>query len=203
MNNLNKFSDIKAFRYSLDWRFFLPISETSRLLYIGEGGEEVQSFFRRLNVNSVFYSSDDVVKAIGTYSASFSKFDIVSIPYNFISHHLYEEIKKILTPSGSLLIGFANHYKSNNKNTASVFKLRSLLEKAGFSHIKCYGAFSDEYAPQYIFPLNPHTFKFVIRHRYESRVPTWVLSLLFLSPSIFFLSYFIPAYYIVAQVDYA
>lgn len=200
MNSTSQFSDAKAFRYSLDWRFFVPVSETSKILYIGEGGEEVQGFFQRLKIYDISYLDASAVEDIHLYSALSSTFDVVSIPYNFVYHHLFREIKKILKPKGRLLLGIPNHYRSSDKNVMPAFKLKPLLLKAGFSKVQYYGAFSDEYAPQYIFPLNSHTLKFVMYHRYESRIPSWVLRFLSLPPLTFLLSYFIPAYYIVAQV---
>lgn len=201
MNSANQFSDAKSFRYSLDWRFFLPISETSRMLYIGEGGEEVQSFFQRLNINQVLCLENNILDEIQSFSASSSTFDIVSIPYTILSQQMHTEIKKILRPSGSLLLGFSNRYRARDENAISTFKLNSLLIQAGFSQIKYYGVFPDQYAPEYIFPLNSHTTKFALHHRYQYRMKSWLLQILSLPPPLFVLSYFLPAYYVVAKID--
>ncbi|MBL8100209.1 MAG: hypothetical protein JNK81_13580 [Anaerolineales bacterium] len=201
MNSANQFSDAKSFRYSLDWRFFLPISEKSRMLYIGESGEEIQAFFQRLNINYVSYLENDIVDKIRSLSASSSTFDIVSIPYTVFSHSTYPEVKKILRPGGSLLLGFSNLYRSKNENAISLIKLKSLLMKAGFSQIKYYGVFPDQYAPEYIFPLKLQATKFALRHRYQYRMKSWLLQTLSFSVFLFALSYFLPAYYVVVKND--
>ncbi len=201
MNTENQFLDAKSFRYSLDWRFFLPISETSKILYIGEGGSEVQAFFARLNVNRFSVLDGDNLDKIRSSPDLPSTFDVIAIPYDIPSHGEYAALKKRLSPGGSLLIGFSNRYLSIRKNAISLLKLRFLLARAGFSKVKYYGIFPDQYAPEYIFPLNLHAVAFALRHRYQYRMKSWLLQGLLFSPFLFLLLYCAPAYYAIATSD--
>lgn len=201
MKSVNQFSDATSFQYSLDWRFFLPISNASRVLYIGAGGEEVRSFFQRLNVHGVFHLERNLLDEIQLFFASGSRFDVISIPYDGFPPQVYIEIKKILRPGGSLLLGFSNYYRARDEHAISIFEVRSLLKTAGFSRVKYYGVLPDQRAPEYIFPLDLRSARFVLRHRYRRRMKFWLLQTLSLSPFLFVLLYFLPAYYVVAKSD--
>lgn len=190
-------SEKKSFRYSLDWRFFLPVSANSKILYIGEAGDEVRQFFRRLNINEVSSIEKNSLAEV----ESLSTFDLISIPYDFLNSSGYPKLRDLIRPDGFLLIGFSNRFRSKDVNATFLFQIRSILKKAGFSPLKYYGILPDQYIPEYIFPLTSQAIGFVLRHRYQYRLPRWVLQLISSTLSALLLSNFLPAYYVLAKAD--
>ncbi len=137
---------------SIDWRFFLGISEKSKILVIGQQCEEVGEIFNMLGVSSVMRSRDirslpfvrQTRKDVSLHSENtcddlqfdseyLSFFNVIALPFGIprLNDKLTEDryvrflqcLKQVLHPGGTIMVGFFNQLRFWDK---SKFEFRSL-----------------------------------------------------------------------------
>ncbi len=196
--------------YAVDWRFFLPISVQSKVLVIGDGAAEAVLFFKRIGLEIDACNYFDLVGHEENLPISLkypnSIYDIIIIPDSsgFIaaqSVSIFQNASKLLKKKGVILIGFLNHFffsrhKNDKHFTSTVYMMSKRL--INFSSVNIFGCFPDLRIPEYIFPIDPTSVRFVLNHRYRYRFSKILLSLITAPLLMPILVHFFPAYYILA-----
>ena len=196
--------------YAVDWRFLLPIEIGSKILVVGNGAIEAALVFRKIGLQVDVCNYIDLVGQGETLSFiqthPNSVYDIIIIPDSsgfvvaqFVS--FFQSIDKLLKKNGKILVGFLNslypsRQKKNKKFTSTIHMIRKSL--INFNQIKTFGCFPDLIIPEYIFPMDSASVKFVLKHRYRYRFPKLLLSFITTPLLLPLLVHFLPVYYILA-----
>lgn len=214
MKTLNPLNDALTEQYdqsyAVDWRFLIPIEVGSKILVVGNGATEAALFFSKIGLQVDVCNYIDIVGREETLSFiqthPNSVYDIIIIPDSsgfvaaqFVS--FFQSIDKLLKKNSKVLVGFLNRLypsqqKKNMRFTSTIQVIRKSL--INFKQIKTFGCFPDLVIPEYIFPIDPASVKFVLKHRYRYRFPKLLLSFITTPLLLPLLVHFLPAYYILA-----
>ncbi len=200
---------------SADWRFLLPITESSRVLIIGGEHDDFTELFGKMGVSAVTWlrgllpaDSENNNKNSGQ-----SKFDIVAIPFGFRSDKLTHEvdvhqmIRQLMRPGGTILIGFSNRLGlfrrgfQSNSYYSTPWRMIHKLRLAGYSQIDLYGAMPNLETPEYIFPLRTQLLSFTLQHRYRYKLPARLFHFFSSKPVVFIFLYLLSYYFVIAKSD--
>jgi hypothetical protein len=199
----------RVFKYSLDWRFLLPVADLSKGCLVFE---EDMDFSQTLEYAGISASQ----------RLSFSDFKIRNrncLPFSVIPFGLpsswvgtrsedrvefYVSIRHFLETGGYLLVGFNNSlswraHRGTKYHSSTPHRVRNELVQAGFKTVELFGAMPDLQIPEYIFQLDSRTLRFGLQNRFR-RKPA-VLRVLRVLDGINGwkgISHFLPCYFAVA-----
>lgn len=206
MKKSDSFADVSPEQYdqfyTVDWRFFIPISFEKKILVVGNGAAETVLFFRKIGVQVDVCNYDLVLVYPDTI------YDTIIIPDSsgFIEEPILfiKNIKKLLKKDGVLLVGFLNRFfysrwKNKKQFTSTIYMMRKRL--SSFKQIEILGCFPELKIPEYIFPIDLAVSEFVLKHRYRYRFPSIFLSLITSPLFLPIFIHFLPAYYIIATSE--
>jgi len=188
---------------SADWRFLLPITRESRLLVVGGGQDDFSDLFGKIGVSSVSWVTDAAALSV----LSPSSFDIIAFPLGLPRREaVWQTIRRLLHPGGTLLFGFSNlhgPYRGGQPGSlqANPWLLLFKLRQAGYSQVELFGAMPNLNAPETIFPLGHPALNFTLQNRYRYKLPASMLKFVFHRSMSGLLSNFIPHYLVVAKRD--
>jgi hypothetical protein len=198
-----------VFRYSLDWRFLLPIADAKKVCLLSEEDTDLTQTLDRVGINSAQrLSLSDLQQK--------KKIDVQSfviplgLPVGWVSatHEaqtkFYSLLGQLLNPEGHVLIGFNNVWNlgaqpPTSYRSSTPQQVTAQLEQAGFRSIKVFGAMPNLSIPEYIFDLEPRTIQFALENRFR-RKPMLLRILRVLSGTLGWkgISNFLPCYFAVA-----
>ncbi len=188
---------------STDWRFLLPLHRESCLLVVGGKRDDYSALFERVGVASISWHADTT--ALSVLPAA--SFDIIAFPLGLPSGAaIWQTIRRLLRPGGTLLFGFSNLRGLNRDEQhgalhSNPWFLSFKLRQEGYSQVELFGALPNLNAPENIFPLESPSLNFVLQNRYRYKLPASVLGLAFHPAMAGLLSNLIPHYFVVAKWD--
>lgn len=216
---------------SADWRFLLPITESSRILIIGGEYDGFSELFSKIGVlevtwlcssllansenKNVEHSKFDAIANLATQSFPSKSFDMVVVPFGFPGGRLTDEadvfqmIRRLMRPNGTMLIGFSNIFglfrrgEQSDSCYSTPWQMIRKLRSAGYSQIDIYGAMPSLVSPEYIFPLKAHLLSFTLQHRYRYKLSDRLLQLFSSKPVASIFLYLLSYYFIIAKSDVA
>jgi len=201
----------RVFRYSLDWRFLLPISDPAKITVVLENEADFSETLDQIGVpvsNQLSFANFKQGDRNSTQSCVLP----FGLPVRWVSTQQDEQIefcrsiRRLINPDGYLLIGFNNFWNPRSHaqpryHSSTARRVAYQLNRAGFKSIKIFGAMPNLCIPEYIFDLNAQAIHFTLRHRFR-RKPVMVNALQMLSHTIGldYISSFLPCYFAVATV---
>jgi len=200
----------RVFRYSLDWRFLLPISNAAKIRVVAEEDRELGEALDQIGISAFNPLSPADIKQIETniYSLVLP----FGLPVRWVSANqqdqaeFFRSLRGLIDSNGYLLIGFHNSFyfgstAQANYHASTPRRIGDQLHQAGFKAIKIFGALPNLSVPEYIFDLNAQAIHFALQHRLR-RKPA-LLKMLERSSRILGwsrMSNFLPSYFAVAAV---
>lgn len=197
--------------FSADWNFLLSITPRTKLLVMGRDCSDYVGYFDQLGIETCAWEKD----SFGPHepNTTLAGFDIVALPQGLFDKKLmmnhsqlqgvFQNLKHIVKPGGTLLIGFANVFGFRRRLFRAGFYshphfVRQALLDAGFVTVELFGVISKLATPDYIFPLTEPTVSFVLEHRYANQLPASFLPYLHAPAVAKIISKFMPAYFAIA-----
>lgn len=198
----------RVFRYSLDWRFLLPLTDTKKICLLLEDQPEFSQALAQVGIDA-------------SQQLSFSDFknrDRTNFPFLVMPFGLpvgwvdarsadrvefYSVLRRFIESGGYLLVGFNNRLSWRVRETTyySSTPRRAMKEliQAGFKAVEIFGAMPNLQIPEYIFELEPQTMRFALQNRFR-RKPAVLRALRVLDGIIGWkrISHFLPCYFAVA-----
>lgn len=201
----------RVFRYSLDWRFLLPLSEADKTFVFFEDDPDFSQTLEQVGIPvSNQLSLLDIERKEKSATASFV-FPF-GLPVRWVGQEQADQIeffrsmRTLMGDTGNLLVGLNNvwNYRSNPRtkyHSSTSRRMTSQLKEAGFKVIKVFGVIPTLSIPEYIFDLKAQPIYFVLQHRFK-RKPILYHLLQLLSHTIgpALVSDILPCYFIVATV---
>ena len=169
----------RVFRYSLDWRFLLPIADPQKLRVLIEQDEE---FHQALEAVGIYTS-----QAISFFELQQNKIDGTQsfvMPFGLSKRwvgagqndqvELYRSLRRMMVSGGYLLIGFHGSWNVRTRShpgyhRSTPHRMASQLRRAGFHSVKLYGALPNLAIPEYIFDLDSRTIHFAMQNRFRRK----------------------------------
>lgn len=200
---------LRVFKYSLDWRFLLPIADLSkaRLLF-----EENKDFSQALEYVGIQASQRFSLSDVRNRKQEMIPFLVMpfGVPVGWVGSRsadrveFYVSVRSFLEPGGTLLVGFNNSLDWRARlgakyHSSAPQRVRKELIQSGFKSVQIFGAMPDLQIPEYIFEVDPRTMRFALQNRFR-RKPAILKTLHVLSGIIGWkrLSHFLPCYFAVA-----
>jgi hypothetical protein len=201
----------RVFKYSLDWRFLLPISDPDKTFVFFEDDFDFSQTLEQVGIPfSNQLSLLDIEQKEKRSAASFV-FPF-GLPVRWVGKEQADQIeffrsmRKLMGDTGNLLVGFNNPWNYRSRSLTKYHfstsrRMNSQLQEAGFNVIKVFGVFPTLSIPEYIFDLNAQPVYFTLQHRFK-RKPFLLNLLQLLSHTIgvALISDFLPCYFVVAFV---
>lgn len=211
---------------SVDWRFLLPITESSRVLIIGGEHDDFTELFGKIGVSAITWlhgslpakdennseqGKFDAVENLVAQSFPPMSFDFVVIPFGFpgdkLTHEVdvYQMIRRLIRPDGMMLIGFSNTlglfrqgFRSDSFYSTPWCMMHK-LRLAGYSQIDFYGAMPNLDTPEFIFPLKAQLLSFTLQHRYRYKLPAMLLYIFSSRPIATIFLYLLSYYFVIVK----
>lgn len=169
----------RVFRYSLDWRFLLPIADPEKTLVAFEHDADFSQTLEQVGIpvaNQV--SLSDILKQENRSAHAFVL--PFGLPANWVDAEpssqveFYRSIRSLIDSHGYLLLGFNNSWNfqmvTGSKYYTSVPRRAvAQLQDAGFKAVNLFGAMPNLRIPEYTFQLGPQVMLFVLRHRFKRK----------------------------------
>lgn len=174
--------------HAVDWRLLLPAQKMERILLIERGDSDFARSFRELKIPVHAISSLTDLPAHGD-------FDLIAAPLGLDVPASLSNLRGLLRPGGSLLLGFARREVSLSAMTRSLHEL-------GFRSVQFFAAIPDLVSPEYILPLDAQALSFMLVHRYEHKLPKLALQAIAggsLFPFMGALRHFLPNFFAIAS----
>ena len=114
--------------HSVDWRYLLPISMNGKVLYVGEGTNDVTRSFEQIGIPLSIWESTVSLTDIFTLGFVPATFDAVVIPFGLLPEsplgrsgkvNVYQAAHQLIREGGTLLIGFSNKWFARGKHISS------------------------------------------------------------------------------------
>jgi hypothetical protein len=196
-----------VFRYSLDWRFLLPVADPANIRVAFEEEPGFPEALEQVDIPASRWSLDsNVVEAErrNTHSLALP----FGLPVRWASARTEEQIefyrsaRQQICPDGYFLLGFRSSWYSRSKacyHASTPSRVTDQLNRAGFHSIKIFGALPDLRIPEYIFDLEVQAMRFALGHRFR-RKPVLLNMLRMLARTIGWarVSDFFPCYFAIA-----
>ena len=204
-------SQPRVFRYSLDWRFLLPLSEPDKTFVFFEDDPDFSQTLEQVGIPvSNQLSLLDIERKEKSATASFV-FPF-GLPVRWVGPEpadqteFFRSMRTLMGDTGSLMVGCNNvwNYRSNPRtqyHSSTFRRMTSQLKEAGFRVIKAFGVIPTLNIPEYIFDLKAQPLYFALQHRFK-RKPVLHSLLHLMSHTIgpALVSDILPCYFIVATV---
>lgn len=204
-------SQPQVFRYSLDWRFLLPIADVSGVYVLFEGDADFSHTLERVGIrvsNQLSFSTLRQHKdgQIGSLALPFgpSLKHVGADPDN--EAEFYSYCRSLIIPGGRLLVGFDNILKlradpESKYYSSTPARMVQRLNRAGFQSNKIFGVLSNLRIPETIFDLDSRAIHLALQNRFR-RKPALLYALRVLAGTIGTarISNFLPSYFAVATV---
>lgn len=201
----------QTFRYSLDWRFLLPVADAGRIRVVAEEDAELRTTLEQVgipvsNLLTCSNGAGDEKKDIQSFALP------LGLPARWVDTKVEDQIefcrslRRLMGPDGYILVGFNNvwniHKKTASKYHPSTPRLmKHQLLQAGFRSVRLFGALPNLSIPEYIFDLEAGAVRFALHHRFRrKRVVLRALRALTQTVSIDRISQYLPCYFAVAAV---
>jgi len=197
----------RVFRYSLDWRFLLPVADPAHLCVAFEEEPGFHEALERVGIPASPWLLDlnlaeDERRATHSLALPFG------LPVRWVSAgpeeqiEFYRSIRQRIRPGGYFLLGFRNARYSRFKtqyHASRPGRLADQLNRAGFYRIKIFGVMPNLRIPEYIFDLDVQAMRFALGHRFR-RKPILLKILQMLAQTIGWahVSNFFPCYFAIA-----
>jgi hypothetical protein len=161
----------KVYRYSLDWRFFLPETNVQRVHVFFADDDE---FSQALDKVGIPRANQHTFAAL----TSNAEIEVPSMVFPFGIPRAEDPIgflhtcRRWIEPGGCLMIGFNNTLYRRGPSSYQAARPRRLLAqlgKAGFQNIRMWGVMSRLSIPEYIFDLNLESIQFAFAHRFRRK----------------------------------
>jgi hypothetical protein len=204
-------SQPRVFNHSLDWRFFLPISNVDKIFVFLEDDSDFSQTLQHVGIAASNQLS--FLEVEQKEKREFASFVLpFGLPVRWVGKEQTDQIeffrsmRMLMSDTGNLLVGFNNSWNdrssSQTKYHASTHpRVISQLQKAGFKTIKVFGVISNLSIPEYIFDLNAASMYFALEHRFKRKsVLLNLLQLVSHTIGVTSISYFLPCYYVIATV---
>jgi hypothetical protein len=201
----------RVFNYSLDWRFLLPLSSPDKVFVLFE---ENSDFCQTLEQVGIPVSNQ--LSFLDIQQKEKNQVNSLVLPFGVPVHwvsgeeadqvEFFRSMRKLISEHGNLLVGFNNSrgYRSKAQkqyHSATLQRMISQLQKAGFKAVKVFGVIPNLNIPEYIFDLNARPLHFALQHRFERKpVVLNLLQLLSYTVGLVRISDFLPGYFIAAIV---
>ncbi|HEX2993599.1 MAG TPA: hypothetical protein VHP14_02180 [Anaerolineales bacterium] len=193
----------RVFRYSLDWRFLLPVADPAQIRVVFE---EEAGFCEALDRVGIPFAEDSREEEKGRPHSLVFPF---GLPLRRISSQserqieFYRSIRQRIAPGGHFLLGFRNSRLArpdSQYHASTPPRVTDQLSRAGFCSIKLFGAMPNLLVPEYIFELNPQAMNFTLQHRFR-RKPVLLDMLHVLKRTVGWntISNFLPCYFALAM----
>ena len=201
----------RVFKYSLDWRFLLPLSDPNKTFVFFEDDPDFSQALEQVGIplsNQLSLLDMEGKKKSTTASVVFP----FGLPVRWVGQEpadqteFFRSMRMLIGDGGSLLVGFNNAWKyPSNRLTkyhySSSRRMTSQLTKAGFKIIKVFGVIPTLSIPEYIFDLHSQTIYFALQHRFRRKpVVHSLLQLLSRTIGPALVSDVLPCYFVVATV---
>jgi hypothetical protein len=201
----------QTFRYSLDWRFLLPMGDERDIYVLFEQDADFSQTLEQVGIpaaNQLSFAEFRLNKK--------SNIPLLVMPFglpvgqvgadNKEQADFYSACQRSMASDGHLLIGFNNTWYFRANTPLKYFsstprRITFQLKQAGFRSIKLFGAMPNLNIPEYIFDLESQAIYFALKYRFR-RKPVLLNALHMLSKTIGIapISNFLPCYFIVATV---
>src|SRR6266508_1256506 len=201
----------RVFKYSLDWRFLLPLSDADKTFVFFEDDFDFKKTLEQVGIPvSNQLSLLDIERKEKRAAASFV-FPF-GLPVRWVGKEqadqveFFRSMRKLMGDTGNLLVGFNNLWNYRSKTPTKYYfstsrRMISQLQEAGFKVIKVFGVIPTLNIPEYIFDLNAHPVSFALQHRFKRKpILLNLLQLLSHTTGVALVSDFLPCYFVVASV---
>ena len=201
---------LRVYKYSLDWRFLLPMGDTGQIRVVADDDPELMQALECVGISTFnLFSTRDVRQMdtkVGSLALPFG------LPTRWVGpnardhYEFFRTLQHFVDPRGYLLVGFNNAWNFRPSTPGKYYsstpgQISGHLQRAGFKAIKLFGAFPNLDIPEYIFDLNTQAIRFSLSHRFRRK--SVLLKSLYWSSRIMSwssLTAFLPCYYAVAAV---
>jgi hypothetical protein len=199
----------RVFRYSLDWRFLLPMADVKKIYLLAEGDADFNQTLEQVGIHtSQQLSLSDLKQNKTNEVQSFVMPFGLRAGWVGAKHEdqleFYVSVRRLISSGGCFLIGFDNFWTMPARSKAKYYsstsgRMAGQLKQAGFQSIKIFGAMPNLAIPEYIFDLDSRTIQFALRNRFR-RKPALLHVLRVLEGTIGVerISNFLPCYFMVA-----
>lgn len=194
----------RVFRYSLDWRFLLPVADPAQIRVVFE---DEPGFCEALDRVGIPFASSSREEERGKPHSLVFPFGLPVRWAGARSEHqieFYRSVRQRIAPGGHFLLGFRNSRLSHSDSryhASTPPRVTDRLSRAGFHSIKIFGAMPDLLVPEYIFELNPQAMSFALQHRFRRKpVLLNMLHVLKWAAGWDTISNFLPCYFVLATV---
>jgi hypothetical protein len=197
----------RVFRYSLDWRFLLPMADVSKIWVVVENDADFSQTLERVGIpvsNQISFSDVKQDRKDDTESLVLP----FGLPVRWVSAQpkdqieFYRSIRHLICPSGHILIGFESRWQAGSNITfhpSTPRRIAHQLTQAGFRSIQIFGAMPDLRIPEYIFELQDQAIDFAMRHRFRRKTALLrVIQTVSHTVGLSRLSGFLPCYFAIA-----
>ena len=204
-------SEPRIFRYSLDWRFLLPLSNPDRLFIIFENERDFCQTLEHVGIPvSNQFSFLDIERKPQKEAGSFVFPFGLSV--NWVSAEPVDQIeffrsmRTLMGEHGNLLVGFNNAAVNRSRTPTKYYastpqRMTSQLQKAGFQAIRVFGAIPNLNIPEYMFDLDGRSLSFALQHRFKRKpILLHLLQLFSYAAGVTRLFDLLPCYFIGATV---
>lgn len=201
----------RVFRYSLDWRFLLPVADLSTGGLLFEEDSEFSQALECVGISASQRLSRSDFRLRKHENLSFLILPF-GLPVGWVGTRsadrveFYGSVRHFLESGGYLLVGFYNSLiwrarPTTKYHSSTPHRVRNELVQGGFKTVEIFGAMPDLQIPEYIFELDTRILRFALQNRFR-RKPTVLMALHVLAETIGWrrLSHFLPCYFIVATV---
>jgi len=201
----------RVFRYSLDWRFLLPLSDPNKTFVFFEDDPDFGQTLEQVGIplsNQLSLLDIEGKEKSNTACVVFP----FGLPVRWVGQEpadqieFFRSMRMLIGDSGNLLVGFNNVWNSSSNprtkyHYSSSRRMTSQLRKADFKIIKVFGVIPTLSIPEYIFDLNNQTIYFALQHRFKRKpVLHYLLQLLSRTIGPTLVSDILPCYFVVATV---
>jgi hypothetical protein len=196
----------RVFRYSLDWRFLMPLADPRALFVAFQAEPDFSQTLEHIGIPAAnLVSVPDI--ATGT-----RRIPSLALPFGLPQRVLASQsqlatlrsLHNVLEPGGCFLIGFRNarvpeRGATSVDHASTPARIERQLREAGFQSSRIFGAVPGLRIPEYIFELEPSSLHFALSHRLR-RKPAMLRMLRIVSgvPGWTALSGWLPCYFAVA-----
>jgi hypothetical protein len=201
----------RVFRYSLDWRFLLPMGKAEAVYFLLAEDEEFSQALKQVGMNGTQRLS---LSDLGQTKAKEIQSLVIpfGLPTSWVNAkhedqvEFYSSAQRLISSGGYLLVGFNNIWNVRGSSQIKYYastprRVAAQLKQAGFSYVKMFGAMPNLAIPEYIFDLDSRAIQFALHNRFR-RKPAVFHALNSLAETVGFarLSNFLPCYFVVAVV---
>jgi hypothetical protein len=199
----------RVFRYSLDWRFLLPMAEPRNTCLLFEEDADFSQALEQVGIRDSQQLSFSELQDHNNES-----FQLLVMPFGLPTGRVgagredrvqfYGSIRGFIDSGGHLLVGFNNvlNWRATPQalyRASTPSRIAGELGQAGFKSVKIYGAMPNLRIPEYLFDLDPRVIQYAIGNRF-GRKPAVLQALRLIAGTIGWkrISNFLPCYFAVA-----